>query len=596
MAGLSSKARRSLIFGASAAAGLFAKMASGAVPQAAASTAGDALSVRNFGIKGDGASGNGAALNAMLASLAGGTHEVLVPKGDYLVDAGLTIGTNVRLRFEAGARFVVPAGVTLTLDEAELLAGRQQIFRCVGNGRVAGTIRNDLVFPEWWGAVADGLHPNKGRDFSERAAAAARNARALQAALNFAGGQYPVNGLTGTVSLTYGYYAYDTTLSIPLSVNVVGYGIGSALFFYAATGNAVESVNTNNSMLKDFFIAPLAGPTWNRSNGYGLYMKGVSTPIVDNVWSSGFGGGTFYFENVIEGRLRGLISDNANGPAFTIRGVGRGTVLSNCVTAATQNGACFDISGYDWHLIGCTAKSGKAGTSGYYLNTCENINMTACGAHSAARDGVLATATALNCNLTGCFVNDASVSAPGTYAAFSIAGTRITLTAPKVTANTPKYNYGIRLNATAVDCTVRDENITPGTQGAIFDAQPTGANTYHVRKVWTTDGAATPIWSKSVTSNAGAALEATVNMKQRGAGGESAVFKVWGHATTGAGGTTLSTGTIFTSKSKPDSAVNAAFVLTGNAANAGVVALQVTGLGGKAVDWEATVSVVSVAG
>ena len=278
MAGLSSKARRSLIFGASAVAGLFAKMASGAVPQAAAAATGDMLSVRSFGLKGDGTSGNGAALNAMLTSLAGGTHEVLVAKGDYLVDAGLTIGTNVRLRFEAGARFVVPAGVTLTLDEAELLAGRQQIFRCVGNGRVAGNIRNDLIFPEWWGAVADGLHPNKGRDFSERAAAAARNARALQAALNFAGGQYPVNGLTGTVSLTYGYYAYDTTLSIPLSVNVVGYGIGSALFFYSATGNAVESVNTNNSMLKDFFIAPLAGPTWNRTNGYGLYMKGVSTP------------------------------------------------------------------------------------------------------------------------------------------------------------------------------------------------------------------------------------------------------------------------------------------------------------------------------
>jgi hypothetical protein len=595
MAGITNKTRRSMVFGASAVAGLFAKLASGAVPQASADAAGEALSVRNFGLKGDGASGNGGALNAMLSSLAAGTHEVLVPKGDYVVDANFTIAANIRLRFQAGARFVIPAGVTLTLSDVELQAGRQQIFKCVGNGKVAGTIRNDLIFPEWWGAIADGLHPNKGRDFSERAAAAARNARALQAALNFAGHQYSTNGLTGTVSLTYGYYVYDTTLSIPLSVNVIGYGIGSAVFFYSATGNAVESINTNNSMLKDFFIAPLAGPTWNFTKGYGLYMKGVSTPIVDNVWSSGFGGGTFYFENVIEGRLRGLISDNANGPAFTVRGVGRGSVLSNCVTAGTQNGACFDISGYDWHLIGCTAKNGKAGANGFYLNSCENINMTACGVHSSVKDGILATASALNCNLTACFVNDASVSSPGTYAAFNIGGTRIALTAPKATANSPKYSYGIKLAGTATDCTVRDENITPGTLGAILDAQPTGANTYHVRKVWTTDAKGTSIWNKSINNNAGALLEATVTMKQRG-GGESAIFKLWARAATGASGTTIASGTLLANKSNPDSGVNAVLALTESTANAGVVALQVTGLAGKNVDWEATVSVVSVTG
>ena len=84
-------------------------------------------------------------------------------------------------------------------------------------------------------------------------------------------------------------------------------------------------------------------------------------------------------------------------------------------------------------------------------------------------------------------------------------------------------------------------------------------------------------------------------MKQRG-GGESAIFKLWARAATGASGTTIASGTLLANKSNPDSGVNAVLALTESTANAGVVALQVTGLAGKNVDWEATVSVVSVTG
>lgn len=558
---------------------------------------GDSLSAKDFNLKGDNATDDSAALTAMCTSLAGSNYEVLIPKGDYLINSSVTIPTNLALRFAAGARLVIPNGVTLTLANAELLAGRQQIFSCIGTGKVVGTIRNELTYPEWWGAIADGLHAPVGTDFTARAAAAARNAPALQAALAFAGQQYSISGLTATVSLTYGYYAYDTTLSVPLSVNVIGYGIGSALFYYAATGNAFECISTNNHQLRDFFLAPLAGPTWNYTSGYGLYMKGVSTPIVDNVWSSGFGAGTFYFESTIEARIRGCISDNSNGPAFTIRGVGQGSVLANCVTAGNA-GACFDIqSGYDWILVGCVGKDGPLGTNAFYLNACENINLIGCGCHSIMREGLVMTATALNCSAVDFFVNDASMAGSGLYTAISISGTRNKLIAPKVTSNTPLYSYGIQLLGGAIDCTVANENITPGTAGSILDAQPIGANRNHVRKVSTTTAAVTTIWQKSLNNNTGCYLEATVNMKQRGVSGETAVFKIWARAATGTSGTTITTGSLVSSKSNGASTVNAAFVLSNSGANTGVVDLQITGLAsGGTIDWEATTESISVTG
>jgi hypothetical protein len=585
----------------------FAQSLAGTVQRTLADVLSDTISVKDFGLVGDNTTGNSSAITEMCTNLAVSNYEVVLPKGDYLIDSNVAIPTNLSLRFRAGARLVIPNGVTLTLNNAELLAGRQQIFSCIGTGKVIGTIRNELIFPEWWGAIADGLHPPTGSDFSERAAAAARNAPALQAALTFAGYSYSLNGLTSTLSLTYGYYVYDTTLSIPLSANVVGYGIGSALFFYSATGNALECVppiGGNNTMLKDFFIAPLAGPTWNQSSGYGLYMKNVSTPIVDNVWSSGFGpggsgGGTFYFENVIEGRVRGLISDNSNGPAYTIRGVCQGTIISNCINAGTKYGAAFDIqSGYDLTIIGCTGKGGYTGfTNGFYVNAWEDLNLIGCSTYRVNREGIVTTASTLNCNIANLTVNDASSDSPGTYAGMSISGSRNTLTAPKVTSNTPQYSYGIQLLGGATDCTVSNPNVTPGTVGAILDAQPTGTNTYPVRKVTTTTAAVTTIWQKSLNNNAGAYVEAAVNMKQRGATGETAVFKIWARAATGTSGTTITTGSIVSSKSNVSSTVNAAWVLSNSGANTGVVDLQITGLAsGSAIDWSAIVTTASSTG
>lgn len=590
----------SFITDASAAAGssLFGYIQSGiyAVKRTIQDRLRDSFHAKDYGLKGDGVTSDRTALNNLVTYLnsRGRPYEIVFSDGDYLIDSSMTIGSLATLNFSSGGILKISGGALLTFDNCELKAGLHKIFIYAG-GTAGGSIRNALIFPEWWGAIADGLHPPVGSDFSDRAAAAARNSGPLQAALNFAGYKYATNGLTGTVQLTYGFYVYDTPLNIPLSVNLVGYGIGSALFYYGATGNAVQSISTNNSLLSDFFIAPIAGPTWNVSTGYGLYMDGVSTPAVRNVWSSGFMGGCFFFRNVIEGRIYGLISDNSNGPAFVFRGVGQGTVVENCVTAGTDNGACFDIqSGYDWHFIGCTAKDGPLGTNGFYLNAVENINMTNCGCHAINKEGFLLTSSVLNSTFVSCFVNDASALGSNLYDAISISGTRNKFIAPKVTGNTPAYRYGIFLGGAATDCDVESPNVTPGVSGYMFEGQPIGTNRYKTRKYVTSNTTPVTMFVKQMNNNAGCYIEATVAARQ--AAGESATFKISAYAVTSSSGTTLTAPTITAYKSNGASAIAATLSLLSATANAGQVGLVITGLAGNPVNWEAEVMVMSVTG
>lgn len=579
----------------------FIQASAGAVLRTVQAKLRDHFGSKDYGAVGDGITDDRNAINAMLTNLTSdfSNFELYFPEGSYLIGSNLTIPTGAALRFHAGAKFIIPNGVTVTLSNPELLAGRQQIFSCAGTGKVVGTIRNDLIFPEWWGAIADGLHPPSGTDFSARATAAARNAPALQAALTFAGNQYTTNGLTGTVSLTYGYYVYDTTLSIPLSVNMIGYGIGSGLFYYAATGNAVEMVNTNNSLVSDIFIAPIAGPTWNYTSGIGLRVDNVSTPIVRNVWSSGFGGGCFYFKDAIEGRFYGLITDNANGNAYTIRGIGQGSVLDTCEATNTDIGTDFDIqSGYDWRLRDCTSKNQRAtATNGFYLSGVENINLSGCGTHDSKHEGILLTSSVLNCTLTSCFVNGASVASSGAYAAMNISGTRNKLIAPKVTQNTPTYNYALILGGGGTDCSYIEENFTAGTVGIILDAQPIGTITTNIRKVTTSNATPINIWAKSLNNNAGVRLEATVLAKQHGDAGDIATYNFWALAKTTSLATSIVAGPTVVNSYESNALLDATFVLTDATANAGVVSLQITGLAaGLPIDWEAEVTSISVTG
>lgn len=579
----------------------FIQTTAGAVLRTVLAKLRDHFGGKDYGAVGDGITDDRNAINTMLTNLTSDftNFELYLPKGSYLIGSNLTIPTGVALRFHAGAKLIIPNGVTVTLNNPELLAGRQQIFQCTGTGVVVGTIRNGWIYPEWWGFIADGLHPPVGADFSARAAAAARNGAAIEYALAFAKNKYAVDQLSGTVCFPYGQAVYDRPMVVGLSVNVIGLGgVCTDLRYYAATGNAMEMINGNNSLLSDFALAPIAGPTWNYTAGEGLRVDNVSTAHVRNIWSSSFGGGCFYFNSAIESRFYGLVTDNANGNAFTIRGVGQGSVIEACMATNTDIGIDLDIqSGYDWKVIGFTSKNMRAtATKAIYLNAVENISLTDCGTHDSNQEGILLTASALNCTINGCFVNGASKTSAGTYAAMNISGTRNKLIAPKVTQNTPTYSYALVLGGGGTDCSFIEENFTAGTVGTILDAQPTGSIKTKVKKVSTTTATPLNVWAKAFNNNAAARLEATVVAKQRG-NAAKACYKFWALASTGTVSTVFDAGPTVTDSYESDPLLDATFVLTTATANAGVVSLQITGLAaGQPIDWEATVTSISVTG
>jgi len=109
----------------------------------------------------DGTSGNGtddrAALNTLVnttIAATGGT--VVFPAGIYRIGSAITIPVNVELVFLRGASLMPDTGVTVTVN-GRVSAEPWTIFTNATSG--LGTIvlsGNDVIYPEWWGARANG--------------------------------------------------------------------------------------------------------------------------------------------------------------------------------------------------------------------------------------------------------------------------------------------------------------------------------------------------------------------------------------------------------------------------------------------------------
>ncbi len=87
-----------------------------------------------------------------LTFIAGAAADLRLTKGTWYIENNLTIPSNVSLNLSKGAIFSISSSKTLTLN-CEVNTVPQQIFS--GAGSIAGTIKNDHIYPEWWGAKCD---------------------------------------------------------------------------------------------------------------------------------------------------------------------------------------------------------------------------------------------------------------------------------------------------------------------------------------------------------------------------------------------------------------------------------------------------------
>jgi hypothetical protein len=155
------------------------------------------VNVRTYGAMGDGVTDDRDAINTAhtAATVSGGI--LFFPAGTYRVSSALTTNSNVTLWFANGGKLSIDNGVTVTIN-GQIDAGLYQIFS--GDGDVFFGPASVLeIYPQWWGAVADGS-----TDDTSAIQSALDVALASDLPLRFPAGNYKVATSALTVASTTG--------------------------------------------------------------------------------------------------------------------------------------------------------------------------------------------------------------------------------------------------------------------------------------------------------------------------------------------------------------------------------------------------------
>ena len=194
--------------------------------------AGAVASVIDFGAVGNGTTNDRAALAAAEAAGAG----IYLPPGIYRVSANITL-TKV-VTFAPGAILKPDSGIRITMS-GEIDAGLWQIFDTSAGGTFAGPVRNQYIYPDWWGAV-----PN----------IPTNQAPKIQSAITFA------QAGARTVYLRNGLWRCDTTLTMTEPAGIVGDpGIASQ-----GVDASISALDFSNS------VAGVSGLIIGRTNDFPL--------------------------------------------------------------------------------------------------------------------------------------------------------------------------------------------------------------------------------------------------------------------------------------------------------------------------------------
>lgn len=111
----------------------------------------------DIGLKGDGTTNDATKLNAWITNIGSTKVDLYFSSGIYKLGSNVTIPSNVRLIMANGAVFIVGSGVTLTFTNTEIKAGLEKIFDLSLGGVLGGTVKNNILPLQWFGAVDGGV-------------------------------------------------------------------------------------------------------------------------------------------------------------------------------------------------------------------------------------------------------------------------------------------------------------------------------------------------------------------------------------------------------------------------------------------------------
>jgi len=86
----------------------------------------------------------------------GADNKTLLVTEAETCDTNFTVPANVTVWFERGGKWTINNGITVTFN-GQIDAGLWQIFEYVGTGTLAGTAKVESFYPQWFGAIGDGV-------------------------------------------------------------------------------------------------------------------------------------------------------------------------------------------------------------------------------------------------------------------------------------------------------------------------------------------------------------------------------------------------------------------------------------------------------
>lgn len=108
-----------------------------------------------MGVTGDGNTDDSMATQNALADASSDT--IIIPKGSYKVDMNITVSASKKFVFSAGAMLKPVNGVTITINGTWDANSNNQIFDFSLGGVIAGDFKIAEIYPEWLGAIGDGV-------------------------------------------------------------------------------------------------------------------------------------------------------------------------------------------------------------------------------------------------------------------------------------------------------------------------------------------------------------------------------------------------------------------------------------------------------
>lgn len=307
---------------------------------------------------------------------------IFFPVGTYKIGTDITFPANVTLWFADGAKLSPDSGKTVTIN-GNVIAGLHQIF--TGAGSIAGSLKVNEVYPEWWGAVGDGT-----TDDTTPLAAAIATGKKVYISQSYQSGAQTITTQRQKI------YGPGT---------IIAKSASSHLFTVQATYVTFSDLRLNG-------IA-----TSNATGGFAIFTAAANVAqylTAERVLISG-ADSTVGFNNAIKfddgchfGRVENCIIERLWG---NISGTGYGVLIGNAKGCRISKNKMIATSGRGRHGVYTSSGCSDAVVESNYLENFdrEGISQDSTGVQSACARNIYSNNTLVGCAKAGTNASSGSI-------------------------------------------------------------------------------------------------------------------------------------------------------------------------------------------